>query len=113
MIKSLTFLLIGLLAVLCLSSLATAADVTLKWDPVTGATGYKVYQSVDNGTTWSAATDVGNVTQRVFTGVSETTMVLFRVGAYNATGDAVRFEAGAWYDFRKKPPGAPSGAGIQ
>ena len=111
--KKLLMCLLIVASVICLPVMTMAADVTLKWDPVTGATGYRVYQSLDNGTTWSASVDVGNVTQRVFTGVSETAMVLFRVSAYNAVGEAVRFEAGAWYDFRKKPPGSPSGAGIQ
>lgn len=106
--KKLFVLIALLIAVPCF-----AADITVKWDGAQGATGYKLYQSTDGGTTWTLVADVGNVLQRAVTGVAEDRMVFYRVGAYNATGETIRYEAGAWYDFRKKPPGNPSGAGIQ
>lgn len=101
------------LAILLLAVPCFGADLTLKWDAVTGATGYKVYQSTDGGTTFTLVADVGNVLQRAITGVAEDRMVLYRVSAYNTVGEAIRYEAGAWFDFRKKPPANPGGAGIQ
>lgn len=69
--------------------IAWGADVSLKWDPVFGATGYKVFSSGDGGTTWATGLDVGNVTTRLITSVAEDRMVLFKVSAYNAVGEVV------------------------
>jgi len=92
---------------------AFGADVVLKWDASTGATGYKIHKSIDQGVTWSTAIDVGNVTTYTYTSVEENTLVLFRASAYNAVGESVRTWSGAWYDHRNKPLPAPSGTGIQ
>jgi len=94
-------------------SAALAADVTLKWDPSTGAIGYKIQKSVDLGVTWLAAIDVGNVTTYVYTSVEENVLVIFRASAYNAAGESIRTWSGAWFDSRKKPVIAPSGQGVQ
>lgn len=92
---------------------AYAADLTLRWDASADATGYKIYQSTDSGATWDAGTDVGNVTEYTITGVPDSGLVLFRVAAYNSQGEAVRLEAGAWYNGDWKPPKAAGGLGIQ
>ena len=102
-----------ILFLLFIPTICHATDVTLKWDAATGATGYKLYQSTDNGATWDAGVDVGNVTSYVYPNVPESGLVLFRVSAYNATDEAVRYEAGAWYNFLWKPPQATSGLGVQ
>jgi hypothetical protein len=104
-------ILCGLFIVMMTGS-ALAADVVLRWDAVTGATGYKIYQSTNLGSTWSTGTDVGNVTTRTVTGVIETGMVLFRISAYDANGEQVRTWSGAWYDHTKRPIATPGGAGI-
>ena len=90
-----------------------AADVNLKWDAVDGATGYNIYKSLDNGVTWDAGTDIGAGTTYAYTNVEETGLVLFRVSAYNVTGEAIRYWSGAWYDKTKMPPDDPGGAGIE
>lgn len=90
-----------------------AADVTLKWDPSAGATGYKIQKSADLGVTWAVAVDVGNVITYTYTNVEENALVIFRASAYNAAGESVRSWSGAWFDGRKKPVSAPSGQGIQ
>jgi hypothetical protein len=90
-----------------------AADVTLKWDPSAGATGYKIQKSVDLGVIWSAPVDVGNVTTYTYLNVEENALVIFRASAYNAAGESIRSWSGAWFDARKKPVSAPSGQGIQ
>ena len=97
---------------LILTTPVLAADINLRWDPSDGATGYKIYKSLDLGTTWSTGVDVGNITLYKITGVEENTLILFRVSAYNQTGEAIRTEYGAWYDHRKKPPLNPTGLGI-
>lgn len=90
-----------------------AAEVTLKWDPSEGATGYKIQKSVDIGVTWSPGVDVGNVTTYTYSNVEENVFVIFRASAYNAVGESIRTWSGAWFDSRKKPVSAPSGQGIQ
>lgn len=89
-----------------------AADVSLKWDPSTGAAGYKVYKSVDNGLTWDAGIDAGAATSFVAAGVPDSGLVLFRVSAYNARGEAIRSWSGAWFcgDWRLD---SPAGVGIE
>jgi hypothetical protein len=102
------------LAVLVLGgSVGFAADVSLKWDPSEGATGYKVQKSLDLGVTWSTGIDVGSVTTFVFKNVEENVLVLFRASAYNAAGESIRTWSGAWFDARKKPVSPPSGQGIE
>ena len=92
---------------------ANAADVSLEWDAVVGATGYKLYTSYDLGATWEVPTDVTAVTVIEVTGVPEDKLVLFRVSAYDVDGESIRLEAGAWYDHRLLPLAAPSSTGIQ
>ena len=89
-----------------------AADINLRWDPVVGAAGYKIYKSLDLGVTWSPGMDVGNITTSAVLNVEENILVLFRVSAYNSIEEAIRTEYGAWYDHRKKPIPKPSGLGI-
>lgn len=95
-----------------MASLAPAADINLRWDPSDGATGYKIYKSLDLGVTWSVGMDVGNVETIRILNVEENLLILFRISAYNQTGEAIRTEYGAWYDHRKKPPINPTGLGI-
>jgi hypothetical protein len=99
--------------IISVSSICSAADVALKWDPSLGATGYKIQKSLDLGVTWLAPIDVGNVTLYLYTGVEEGALILFRVSAYNAAGEGIRTWSGAWFDFRKKPVLPPSGVGVQ
>jgi len=97
---------------LVLPSFIFAADVHLRWDASKRATGYKIYRSEDGGNTWSAGTDVGNVLEATLIGEPENKLVLYKVGAYNANGEAIPHWRGAWYDGRKKPPGLTTGVGI-
>ncbi len=101
------------LAMMLMVSWAFAADVPLKWDAVMGATGYKVYKSEDLCVTWGVPVDVGNITTYVYVGVDETKMIHFRISAYNANGESIRYWSGAWYNHLLKPISAPPGAGIQ
>ena len=89
-----------------------AANVNLTWDGSTGATGYNVYMSTDNGTSWCTPQDVGNVVIYTYTGVPDTGLVLFRISAYNTQGEYIRYWSGAWYCEDWKPILSPSGAGI-
>jgi hypothetical protein len=91
---------------------ANAVDVTLHWDPSTGATGYKIQKSIDQGVTWLPAIDVANVQTFTYLNVEENILVFFRVSAYNLAGESIRTWSGAWYDHRKKPVSPPPGAGI-
>ena len=101
-----------LILFLILTAPVLAADINLQWDPSEGATGYKIYKSLDLGVTWGPGVDVGNVTISRALNIEENILVLFRVSAYNQTGEAIRTEYGAWYDHRKKPPFNPTGLGI-
>jgi len=100
-------------AFLVVGSLSFAADVTLTWDAVAGATGYKLYMSTDQGVSWDPGTDVGDVTTYAVAGVVEDRLVMWRASAYNASNEAIRFEAGVWYDHRLKPVNPTGGLGIK
>jgi len=98
--------------VLMFAVTAFAADVTLKWEASAEATGYKVYKSLDTGATWDAGIDVGNVTTYVYIGVEETGLVLFRVSAYNTSGETISTWSGAWYNKLWQPPLSAQGLGV-
>lgn len=108
---------ISLLIAMVLSALnsinAHAADVVLSFDPVDGATGYRIEMSQDLGITWGMSQDTVGMTTHTFTGAPEDSLLLFRVAAYNDVQESVRTYSGAWYDHRLVPMDSPSGAGIQ
>lgn len=92
---------------------AFAADVINEWAASAGATGYKIYKSEDLGVTWSAPVDVGNVVSYTWVGVVDTRLVLFRVSAYNASGETVRYWSGTFWNSLWKPVSAASSLGIR
>ena len=107
--KTLALIITGLFLMV---GVCQAADVNLKWEASVEATGYKIYKSLDNGVTWDAGIDVGNVTEYTVTGVEETGLVLFRVGAYNTSGEGVSYWSGAWYNKLWMPPLSAQGLGV-
>lgn len=124
--KRIATVIIVLAAVLAADSATTrggaawAADCQFSWKASTGATGYEIEYSADQGVTWTGKKATGPLTPDAagdvtytYTGVPETGLILFRVSAVNATERAVRLEAGAWYNHRWKPMGPPSGSGIR
>lgn len=107
-------ILITLAMVLVLiSTLSFAADVSLKWDAVTGATGYKLYMSIDNCATWVAPKDVGNAVVYVYVGVPDTMLVHFKVSAYKPGSETITNFMGAWWDSRLMPLGIPVALGAK
>jgi len=105
-------LLLAVLMMFLWTGMVFAADITLKWEASTDATGYKIYKSLDLGVTWDAGIDVGNVTTHVYTGVEETGIVLFRMGAYNSFGEAIMYWAFAGYNHLWRPPLSAQGLGV-
>ena len=102
-----------LIIFLLLSTAAWAADATLTWEVSEGSTGYTIYKSLDNGATWDAGIDVGNVTSYFYTGIEETGLVIFRVSAYNLAGETINYWSGAWFNFLWLPPLSAQGLGIK
>lgn len=100
------------LSVLLFATVALGADVTLKWDVAQDATGYKIYKSTDQGATWDAGVDVGNVTTYLYPGVPDAGLVLFRASAYNANGESIKYKSGCWYNGALSPPDQPTGLGM-
>lgn len=102
-----------LLALILLAYPVWAADFTLKWDESPGATGYRIYRSVDLGATWTMVQEVGAVTEYTLTGQPDGLM-LYRAGAFNAAGENIRYTAGVFnWETAPQPPAQPTGAGIQ
>lgn len=101
--------LVLLLSALVFSSLAQSADVLMRWDSVQGATGYKIQNSTDLGASWDGGVDVGDVTTYTYLAVPDTGIQMFRAVAYNAQGESVRWDAGAWHCGDCGPP-PPAGA---
>lgn len=99
------------IAFLMMTTSVFAADVKIDWEPVTGATGYRVSMSIDNGQTWQAPMDAGTTRPYTYTNVPEDKLVLFKIAAYSYADDSWNHYAGAWYDHRKKL-GMPSKIGI-
>ena len=97
------------------ASWASAADVRLRWTGHENATHYRIYRSLDGGTTWTqddpdipqpvpfpADAQVETIAQDV----PETMLVLFRASALRDTAEKISHEKGAWYDHRLMPPSA-------
>jgi opacity protein-like surface antigen len=107
--------LLTLLCLFCMGTVALAADVKLSWDPVDGATGYKIFQSLDVGQTWTQVADVtnGSTVETTLTGEPDSGLILYRASAYNENEEALRTEAGAWYNGDWMPLQNPGGTGIE
>ena len=102
------------MAIMLMAFSVQAADLPMAWDASAGATGYKVYVSVDNGATWDAGVDVGNVTTYTYLNVPEDGLILFRVSAYNTSGaEGIRYKRYLAYDGTAGPPPAPTGFGME
>lgn len=106
-------IIVTLIAFFTFAVCSQAADVPVAWNASQGATGYKIQMSTDNGATWSAGVDVGNVTAYTLLGVPDSGLILFRGLAYNDVGDAVNAWSGAWYNGDWKPPTTATGLGVQ
>lgn len=95
-----------------------AVDLTLEWKAVTGATGYRVYLSTDNGATWDAGADIGpgnpinGHLTATYIGAPESGLILLKISAYNATAETVTDWQGVWYDHTRRPLGYTTGMGI-
>ena len=93
--------------------IAQAAEITLTWGSAENATGYKIYKSLDNGETWDAGTDIGNVTTYVYD-AEETGLILFRISAYNNIGiETINTWAMAAYNHLWRPPAMARRLGIE
>lgn len=67
----------------------TATSAQLVWNPVVGATGYKIQRSTDGGTTWVAGTPATSTTANVTqTGLTASDTVHFRVAATVGSTDS-------------------------
>jgi hypothetical protein len=86
-----------------------AANLTLTWTPVTGATGYTLYQSSDGGVTWTKGPTAAAPPMAVQ--VPDDKLILFRLSATNATQETINYTKGAWYDGALNL--APTGLGLQ
>jgi PKD repeat protein len=76
---------LGLLLLLLLAATRVlAASVDMAWDPVTGASGYKVYYGPSAGT-YPSSIDVGNTTAYTVPGLVEGGTYHFVVTAYDAS----------------------------
>ena len=92
---------------------AYAGTATLEWNKVDRAKGYKIYASTDLGKTWGDGLDVGDVVTHKYENLPDTTIVLFRISAYNDSGETIRHEFGAWYNGLWKPLDAVDRTGIR
>ena len=105
--------LLAIIVVLALATVSFAADVSMKWDAVPGATGYKIYMSLDNCVTWPTVKDVGNVTTYVWIGAPDNVMVHFKGSAYKTGTETIVPHFGAWWDSRLAPLPMPVGLGVR
>jgi hypothetical protein len=65
--------------------MAQAQSVTLAWDPVSGVSGYKLYQGGASHS-YTNATDAGNVTQKTVSPLVAGRTYYFAVTAYSSSG---------------------------
>ena len=119
--KKMISMILTLLLCVFFSSGALAADATLSWESVDNAIGYKLYQSIDYGVTWSEPLNVTDtpveatymVIEKAITNVPESGVVLFKVSAYNENHETVSHWQGAWFNYQWLPIDPPTGLGVQ
>ena len=104
---------IAIILILFAATTVYSADVRLAWDEVPGAASYKVQMSTDNGSSWDEERDAGAAASLVWNGAPDTGLLLFRAVACNNIGEAIRYEAGAWYCGDWRLPAQPNGLGVQ
>jgi hypothetical protein len=88
---------------------AFADQLSLSWQPVPGATGYTVYQTVDGGASWQVLATA--TSPPVLVDVVGDRLVLFRVGATRGPVESLQESRGAWYNGSLR--GWPTGVSIQ
>jgi len=76
---------------------AIGADVPLSWDAVPNATSYKIQMSTDMGLTWAQERPATG-TSLVWIGAPDNGLLLFRGVAIGPQGEAIRVDAGGWYN---------------
>lgn len=104
---------IVLLLILMVATVAHAADITLTWEKIAGAVGYRIYISDDFGATWSILTDAGDTNTITIKSIADDKFLLFRIGAYAKYGETVRYFSGAWYNGAWKPLDIVKNLGIR
>jgi hypothetical protein len=74
-----------------------SGEICMQWEPVQGASGYRVYYGPSSGS-YSNFVDVGNDTHVDLEGFSDCTTYYLAVKAYNAAGESVQFsnEISGW-----------------
>ena len=107
--KALLILIVSLVIV----PVVNAADVIISWDPSPGATGYSVYQSIDQGGTWVKKADNVSGVVTVIADVPDSGLVIFKVSALRGPEEAIRDWSGGWFNGTWKPLDTPSSAGIE
>ena len=79
-----------------------AADVTVSWDADPAAVSYRVYQSIDAGTTWTLEAE--STTLPIIVPVPDAGLVLLQGCAVSALVEVCRTETGFFYNGDWKPP---------
>jgi hypothetical protein len=108
-------LFISFVLLLSITSTVFAVDIKLDWNNTTGAVGYYISMSTDNGVTWLTPIDVKLVKPYTYLNVPEDKFCIFKIGSYkNATTPIVVWNnfSGVWYDYRLRDI-ITTGLGIQ
>lgn len=99
--------------ILFMASAVQAADVELSWDAAVGATSYKIQMSTDGGTTWPVERTVPSGMTFTWTAAPDTGLLLFRAVSINAAGQAIRTDAGVWFNGTWQLPKQTTGLGAK
>ncbi|MFO1305263.1 MAG: PKD domain-containing protein [Burkholderiales bacterium] len=83
---------LAFLVLLCASSVAWSASMTLAWDPSSGASGYRLYYGTVSGT-YPNSVNAGASTTATVTGLTSAQRYYFVVTAYNGSGAESAYSA--------------------
>ncbi len=100
---------VAALALAAAASPTLAGEIGLRWDPVSGASGYRVYYGISSGS-YSQTLDVGAATSTTLAGLQNCRNYYVAVKAYNAGGESAAYsnEVSGW----ARPEVASWGPGI-
>lgn len=100
-----------LAALLAAMTPALGGAIDLEWNPVTGATSYRIYYGAASGQ-YSASMDVGNVTQATVANLANCTTWYLAVKSLSSSGESAEFsnEVFGWPRPEINPAGAMQGS---
>ncbi|MEL7569205.1 MAG: fibronectin type III domain-containing protein, partial [Eubacteriaceae bacterium] len=92
---------------------ASYNSLSLSWDSVAGATGYRIYRSTSSSGTYASLTTVTSGTSYINSGLATGTTYYYKILAYRTEGTVITNSAYSAVKYAKVVPATPDGVSAQ